>query len=133
MSQARHALVRRNVQYHNPLGIFPCCKAFPIHAYPSPKCLSKIPFAFFLKKNHYIFSSQLRADQMPGPPRDGQLMCTLFLSTRQQIEQHMYTNDVILPHEESHGITLKRLKQVLIPITQILQPRALKHKVLLIC
>ena len=30
------------------------------------------------KKNHYIFSSQLRADQMPGPPREGQLMCTLF-------------------------------------------------------
>ena len=32
------------------------------------------------KKNHNIFSSQLRADQMPGPPREGQLMCTLFLS-----------------------------------------------------
>ena len=40
------------------------------------------------KKNHYIFSSQLRADQMPGPPREAQLMCTLFLSTRQQTEQH---------------------------------------------
>ena len=26
------------------------------------------------KKNHYIFSSQLRADQMPGPPREGQLL-----------------------------------------------------------
>ena len=25
------------------------------------------------KKNHYIFSSQLRADQMPGPPREIQL------------------------------------------------------------
>ena len=35
------------------------------------------------KKNPYIFSSQLGADQMPGPPREGQLMCTLFLSTRQ--------------------------------------------------
>ena len=23
---------------------------------------------FTKKKNHYIFSSQLRADQMPGPP-----------------------------------------------------------------
>ena len=33
------------------------------------------------KKNvHTIFSSQLRADQMPGPPWEGQLMCTLFLS-----------------------------------------------------
>ena len=35
----------------------------------------------------YIFSSQVRADQMPGPgpgpPREGQLMCTLFLSMRQ--------------------------------------------------
>ena len=27
--------------------------------------------------------SQLRADQMPGPPREGQLICTLFLSMRQ--------------------------------------------------
>ena len=35
------------------------------------------------KKNHYIFSSHLRAGQMPGPPREGQLMCTLFLSVRQ--------------------------------------------------
>ena len=35
------------------------------------------------KKNHYIFFTQLRADQMPGPSREGQLMCTLFLSTRQ--------------------------------------------------
>ena len=34
------------------------------------------------KKNHHIFPSQLRADQMPGPPREGPLMCTLFLSTR---------------------------------------------------
>ena len=34
-------------------------------------------------KKHYIFPSQLRADQMPGPPREGQLMCTLFLSMRQ--------------------------------------------------
>ena len=39
------------------------------------------------KKNHYIFSSQLRADQMPGPPPplppEGQLMCTPFLSMHQ--------------------------------------------------
>ena len=28
------------------------------------------------------------------------------------------TNDVILPHEENHGITLRCLKQGLIPITQ---------------
>ena len=35
------------------------------------------------KKNQYIFSSQLRADQMPGPTREGQLICTLFLSMRQ--------------------------------------------------
>ena len=35
------------------------------------------------KKNHYIFSSQLRADQMPGPPRKGQLMWTFFLNTHQ--------------------------------------------------
>ena len=35
------------------------------------------------KKNHYIFSSQLRADQMPGPPRGDQLMWTPFLNTHQ--------------------------------------------------
>ena len=35
------------------------------------------------KKNHYIVLSQLRADKMPGTPREGQLMCTLFLSMRQ--------------------------------------------------
>ena len=35
------------------------------------------------KKNHYIFSSLLRADQMPGPPREGQLMWTFFLNTHQ--------------------------------------------------
>ena len=40
------------------------------------------------KKNHNIFSSQLRADQMPGPPREGQLMCTLFLSMCQYSKQH---------------------------------------------
>ena len=33
------------------------------------------------KKNDHIYSSQLRADQMPGPPWEGQLICTL--STRQ--------------------------------------------------
>ena len=41
---------------------------------------------------------------------------------------HMHVHD----HEENHGITLRRLKQVLIPITQILQCRALEHNVLLI-
>ena len=40
------------------------------------------------KKNHYNSSSQLRADQMPGPPRDGQLRCTLFQSMRRYTEQH---------------------------------------------
>ena len=40
------------------------------------------------KKNHYIFPSQVRADHIPAPPREGQLimthrMCTLFLSMRQ--------------------------------------------------
>ena len=40
-----------------------------------------------------------------------------------------HTNNVILPHEENHGITMRRLKQILIPITQILQCRSLKHKV----
>ena len=40
------------------------------------------------------------------------------------------TNDVILPHEENYGITLRCLKQILTPITQILQCLALKHEVL---
>ena len=35
------------------------------------------------KKKNCIFSSQPRANQMPGPPWEGQLMCTLFLSMRQ--------------------------------------------------
>ena len=30
------------------------------------------------KKNYHIFASHLRADQMPGPPREDQLMCTLY-------------------------------------------------------
>ena len=42
------------------------------------------------------------------------------------------TNDVILPHEENHGIALRRLKQVVIPITQVLQCRALTQVVLVI-
>ena len=32
-----------------------------------------------MMKNHYIFSSQPRADQMPGPPREVQVTCELFL------------------------------------------------------
>ena len=39
---------------------------------------------------------------------------------------------VILPDGENHGITLRCLKQVVIPIAQIPQCRALKHNVLLI-
>ena len=35
------------------------------------------------KKNRDILSSQLRADQMPGSPWEGQLMCTFFLSMHQ--------------------------------------------------
>ena len=34
------------------------------------------------RENDYNCSSQLRADQMPGPRREGQLMCTVFLSMR---------------------------------------------------
>ena len=30
------------------------------------------------KKTHHIFSRQLKADQMPGPPREGQLILTFF-------------------------------------------------------
>ena len=30
------------------------------------------------KINRHIFSSQLRADQMPGPPQEGQLTCELI-------------------------------------------------------
>jgi hypothetical protein len=35
------------------------------------------------KKSHHIICSQFRADQMPGPAREGQLMHTLILSMRQ--------------------------------------------------
>ena len=51
-------------------------------------CLSMVLLPAQKKKGHDMFSSQLRADQMPGLPREGQLMCTLFLSMRQQTEQH---------------------------------------------
>ena len=44
------------------------------------------------EENHHIFSSQLRAGQMPGPPREGQLMCTLFLSMRQGRERSALTH-----------------------------------------
>ena len=37
------------------------------------------------KKDHYIFFSQLGADQMPGPLREVQLTCELFL------DWHQYT------------------------------------------
>ena len=35
------------------------------------------------KENHDIFSSKLRVDQMPGPPRERQPTCTLFLNMHQ--------------------------------------------------
>jgi hypothetical protein len=35
------------------------------------------------KKTQCITSSPLMADQMPAPPWEGQLMCTLFLSMHQ--------------------------------------------------
>ena len=52
ISQARHALVRRNVQYHNPLGIFPAGKPFPSMPTPPQKaCLRYIfTFCFFLEE-----------------------------------------------------------------------------------
>ena len=34
----------------------------------------------------------------------------------------------ILPHEKIHGITFRCLKQVFIPIVQVLKCRALKYK-----
>ena len=63
-------------------------------------------------------NSRLIRCLVPGPPREGQLICTLFLSMRHTPSK---TNDVILPHEENHGITLRCSKRVLILITQILQ------------
>ena len=72
------------------------------------------------EEGSFVFASQFRADQMPGPPRKGQLMCILFLSTR--VNEASNTSDPILPHEENHGITLRR-PQVPQPITQVLQIR----------
>ena len=37
------------------------------------------------KKNYYIFSSQLRADQMPGPPREVQLTNDFFLDSHHHV------------------------------------------------
>ena len=55
------------------------------------------------EKSSYIFSSQLRADQIPGPPQEDQLMCTLFWARVNTLSNATY---VILPGEGSHGITL---------------------------
>ena len=38
----------------------------------------------YQKKNHYIFSSRLRADQMPGPPQEVQLTNDFFLDSHHQ-------------------------------------------------
>ena len=58
------------------------------HQHPCRLCLLPVPDAMHAaepvsEKSHYIFSSQLRADQMPGPAREGWLMCTFFFSMRQ--------------------------------------------------
>ena len=37
------------------------------------------------KKKNYIFSSQLRADQMPGPPREVQLTNDFFLDSHHHV------------------------------------------------
>ena len=37
------------------------------------------------KKNHYICSSQLRADQMPGPPREVQLTNDFCLDSHHHV------------------------------------------------
>ena len=52
-------------------------------------------------------------------------MCEPFLSTRNEQSK---TSGVILPYEENHGITLRCLKEVLTPVTHILQSRALRHE-----
>ena len=59
------------------------------------------------EKNHYILSSQVRADQMPGHPREDELMYTFFLSTFNILSK---THVVILPYEGNHGITMRCLK-----------------------
>ena len=68
-----------------------------------------------VKKNHYIFSSQLRADQMPGPPRVGQLMCTLFLSMRQV--KYQLLQDACRYHPHLQGSTALQAQTASGPIT----------------
>ena len=78
-----------------------------------------------LKKNHYNFSGQLRADNMPGPPcHVGPMVgpaTYVYTLPKHASDKASNNRDVILPHEENHGVTLRCLKQVLIPIMQILQ------------
>ena len=38
------------------------------------------------RENHYISSSQLRADQMPGPPREVQLTNDFFLASHHHVK-----------------------------------------------
>ena len=55
------------------------------------------------KENQYIFSSQLRADQMPGPSREGQLMCTLFRRIRRRIITSFSANLGLIRCLAPHG------------------------------
>ena len=69
-------------------------------AHPSLNMASHLCLLKKKKKVHDRFPSQVTADHMPGPPREGQLMCTLCLSTHNKPSD---ASDVILPHEENHG------------------------------
>ena len=48
---------------------------------------------------------------MPGPPQEGQLLAAVYTLSKHASIKLSNTNDVILPHEENHGITLRCLKQ----------------------
>ena len=67
------------------------------------------------KKNDDIYSSQLRADQMPGPPHVGQLMCTLFPSIHQV--KYQPSQDACRYHPHLQGSTALQAQTASGPIT----------------
>ena len=69
---------------------------------------------------HYILSSHLGADQMCRGS---------FLGT---LNRSHHAHHIILPHEQSHSICLRTLKEMRPLVTQILQCKAFTYQVLLI-
>ena len=49
------------------------------------------------KERNYIFSSQLRADQMPGPPWEVQLTNDFFLDSQHRVQASTKQSILMIP------------------------------------